>query len=194
MNRDLNVTALLQAVGANQEGAAEQLFPLVYEELRRLAAQRLRGERSDHTLQATALVHEAYLKLVDQSSVEWRSRAHFLAIAAQAIRRILVDHARTKKRLKRGGGAERQLIDEAMVQVEARANGDLLTLDDALARLAADHPDKARIVELRFFGGLSNEEIAGLLDITTRTVERHWQFARAWLFRALQPDADSEKK
>lgn len=159
-------------------------MPLVYEELRRLAANRLRGERDGHTLQATALVHEAYLRLVDQTRVEWRNRAHFFAIAARMIRRILVDHARRRQADKRGGGNVRVTLDERLVGATAR-EVDLLALDDAMRALAELDPELAHLVELRFFSGLTIAETAEALEISPATVKREWAAARAWLHRRI---------
>lgn len=179
-----DVTLLLESLTAGDSGAVNQLLPLVYEELHALAQRQLLGERANHSLQATALVHEAYLRLVDQHSVEWKSRAHFIAVAATAMRRILVDYARTRSRQKRGGGADRVALDDAMLLAFERDVG-LLDLDDALERLAQRSPDRARIVEMRFFGGLSIEEIAAVLDSSVSTVNREWRYVRAWLYREL---------
>lgn len=175
-----DVTMLLDAATRGSAQASEKLFPLVYAELRRLAESILGGERPGHTLQATALVHEVYMKLVGQRTVGWRSRAEFFLIAAKAMRRILVDHARTRNREKRGGGAPVAPLDEATLLHEERAV-DLVALDEALERLAALDARKARLVELRFFGGLSMERVAELTDLPLRTVERDWTTARAWL-------------
>jgi len=180
-----DITELLNGVRQDRSDVEGKLYPLVYDELRRLAQHVLADERPDHTLQATALVHEAYLKLVDQTRVQWQNRAHFFAIAAQAIRRILVDYARSRGRKKRGGEYERVDLREIMDLPDGAVSADIIALDSALSRLAERDPDKVRVVEMRFFGGLTNEEIAGMLDVSTRTVERHWQFARAWLFREL---------
>ena len=183
------VTRLLDEIGAHQDGAVDRLYPLVYDELRRLAQTALRRETPGHTLQATALVHEAYLKLVDQTATRWHDRAHFFAIAAQAIRRILVDHARGRQRQKRGGGWDR-LDPAALLNLPARAPAtDLLALEEALLKLGRDHPEKVSVVEMRFYAGLSLAEIAAVLGVTTRTVDRHWQFARAWLYRELCGDS-----
>jgi RNA polymerase sigma factor (TIGR02999 family) len=179
---------LCEARGGDR-AAFDRLLPLVYDELRRLAQARLRAERPDHTLQATALAHEVYLKLIDQSRVAWRDRAHFFAIAARAIRRILVDHARTRHREKRGGGARKLSLDEALTVPAAAPDTDLLALDEALERLASVEPEKAAVVELRFFGGLTAEETAEALGISLSTVERYWRYARAWLYDALRADA-----
>ncbi len=174
------VTKLLDAASRGDAAASERLFPVVYSELRRLAQRILSGERRGHTLQATALVHEAYVKLVAQDSTPCHSRAEFMAIAAQAMRRILVDHARSKNREKRGGGDSPLALSEAMTLYQKRAV-DLSALDDALTRLAAFDAGKARLVELRFFGGLSMDDAAALLDVPLRTLEREWTTARAWL-------------
>lgn len=181
-----DVTRLLGDLAQGGRVGAEQLLPAVYDELRRMAEHFLQRERPDHTLQATALVHEAYLRMVDQTQVTWRSRAHFFAVAAQAIRRILVDHARGRARLKRGGGGRKLSLDDALTLSAESPGTDLLALHEALERLAREHPEKARVVEMRFFGGLTSEEAARVLDLTTRTVERYWEFSRAWLYRALE--------
>lgn len=161
-----------------------RLVPLVYEELRAIAAREMRRERGDHTLQPTALVHEAFLRLVDKPDLSWQSRVHFLNIAAQAMRRILVEHARRRRAGKRGGGAERITLDEEFV-AQGEAGPDLADLDDALQRLTALDARKGRVVELRFFAGLSVEETARLLDISEATVKREWRFAKAWIQREL---------
>ena len=180
-----DITQMLREASGGDRDALERLLPLVYEELRRLADRKLRYERPDHTLQATALVHEAYLKLIDQSRVEWRNRAHFFAVASQAIRRILVDHARQRGAQKRGGGAEKLSLDEGFNVSVDRPDTNLLHLDRALEKLAETHPEKVGVVELRFFGGLTNEETAEVLGVSLRSVERYWEFARAWLYREL---------
>ncbi len=179
------VTRLLGEIESRGPGAVEALFPLVYDELRRLAQHQLGGERADHTLQATALVNEAYLKLVGQTRVDWQNRAHFMAVAAQAIRRVLVDHARHRARDKRGGGAPHLSLTSGLEVADGNRPIDLLDMEDALDRLAQEDPTKAKVVELRFFGGLTNEEVAAVIDTSLRTVERHWQYSRAWLFREL---------
>lgn len=184
MATDQDVTGLLLRASEGDRDSVDALLPLVYDELRRLAEHHLQSERPDHTLQATALVHEAYLRLIDQTRVQWRNRAHFFAVAAQAIRRILVDHARMKQRAKRGGGWQRIELDDQS-PVDAEPTVDLISLDTALTALADKHPDKAHVVEMRFFGGLSSEETAQVLGVSTRTVERRWQYARAWLYRAM---------
>lgn len=185
------VTQVLIDWSQGDQNAPDRLMPFVYEELRRLARQYLQRERPDHTLQATGLVHEAYLRLVDQSSVNWQNRAHFFAIAAQVMRRILVDHARSHRAEKRGGAREKLLFDEALAPAEERAV-DLIALDDALQDLVTFDARKSRIVELRFFGGLTNEEIGEVLGISPRTIKREWRLAKAWLRREIvmgEPDA-----
>jgi RNA polymerase sigma factor (TIGR02999 family) len=176
------VTRVLSAIERGDPHAAEQLLPLVYEKLRQLAAQKLAQEKPGQTLQATALVHEAYLRLVDvERAQQWNSRSHFFAAAAEAMRRILVESARRKQRLKHGGGRQRLPADLIEAAVGSPAV-DLLALDEALAELAALDPPKAELVKLRFFGGLSVVEAAGCLGIARATADRYWAFARAWLF------------
>jgi RNA polymerase sigma factor (TIGR02999 family) len=179
-----DVTELLHAIAEGHDSAVNDLLPLVYDELRRLAESFLERERPDHTLQATALVHEAYVKLVDQHSARWNDRAHFFAVAAQAMRRILVDHARTHGRAKRGGGL-RQVSLDTQAELAQRPDTDLLALDDALDRLAKDSPDSIRVVEMRYFSGMTIDETAAALGVSTATVEREWRYARAWLYRDL---------
>ena len=179
-----DVTALLRDWSGGDPRALERLMPLVYGELRKLAASYLRRERSDHTLQPTALVHEAYLRLVDQRGVDWHNRAHFFGIAARMMRRILVDHARRRQAAKRDGAAYR--ISGSRDLVEAERDPDLLALNRALDGLEALDPRQARIIELRFFGGLTVEETAEVVGISTATVKREWQTARAWLARELR--------
>ncbi len=162
-------------------------MPLVYDELRALAQSYLNRERPDHTLQATALVHDAYVRLIRQEDVEWKNRAHFFAVAAQAIRRILVDHARGHQRQKRGGGRERVRLDEDVAVLDER-DIDLIALDEALEKLAHLRERQARIVELRFFGGLELKEVAEFLGVSPRTVTGDWQMARAWLRREMRDD------
>jgi RNA polymerase sigma factor (TIGR02999 family) len=174
---------LLQASGG--DGAAmERLFPLVYEELRRVAHRSLRRENPGHTLGTTGLVHEAYLRLVDQTRVEWRNRSHFYAIAAQAMRRILVDYARHHQRAKRGGHQRRVTLDESAISLDERSDN-IIALDEALTRLAALNPRLSRVVECRFFAGLTEEEIAEATGVTVRTVKRDWAKARGWLYQEL---------
>jgi len=180
------VTQLLVAWGAGDRLAGERLLPAVYAELRRQAARAMRRESSEHTLQATALVHEAYLRLVDQRRAVWRGRAHFFGVAAQVMRRILVDHARERHAAKRGGGVRQLTLGGADAAGPDAGQGvDVLALHEALERLAALDSDQARIVELRYFGGLSIEETAEALDVSPATVKREWAVARAWLRREL---------
>ncbi len=164
--------------------AADELLPLVYDEFRIMAQRYLARERPDHTLDPTALVHEAFMKLIDQNRVDWKGRAHFFAVAAQAMRRILVDHARHHSRLKRGGDRQRVSLDEQLAPGEQRTE-DLVALDDALEQLAQLDSRQARIVELRFFAGLTVEEVAETLGVSKRTIEGDWTMARAWLRREL---------
>jgi RNA polymerase sigma factor (TIGR02999 family) len=179
-----DVTQLLVSWSMGNQAALEALMPLVYGELRRLASAYLRRERPDHTLQSTALVHEAFLKLVNQREVEWRNRAHFYGIAAQMIRRILVDYARSHHAGKRGAGAVKLALDEALA-VPEKKDLDLLGLNDVLEQLAQMDPRQNRIVELRFFAGLSIEETAEVMQLSPATIKREWNSARAWLFREL---------
>lgn len=178
------ITRLLVEIKGGNRRAQSELMPLVYAELRRLARGYMRGERPDHTLQATALVHEAYLKLVEEPAIDWQGRAHFFAVAAQLMRRILVDHARAHQAAKRGGLDHKISLEEELIFSEAKS-AELLALDEALVRLAEQDPRQARIVELRFFGGLSIEEIAEVLQISPRTVKRDWNMARAWLYEEI---------
>ncbi len=179
-----NVTSLLAAWSAGDRAALEALIPLVRKELHRLAEYQIGIERRGHTLQPTALVHEAYLRLVDQRPADWQSKVHFLAVCAQIMRQILVDYARKHRAAKRGGGDPRIPLDEAIVYAPERS-AELLALDEALTRLSQADERKGRVVELRFFGGLSNAEAAALLGISENTVIREWAFARAWLQREL---------
>jgi RNA polymerase sigma factor (TIGR02999 family) len=186
-----DVTMLLDSWSKGDQHALDQLTPVVYDELRRLAASYMRRERQDHTLQSTALVNEAYLKLVDQKNVVWQNRAHFFGIAAQMIRRILVDHARAHKAEKRGGGAGVLSLDEA-IGVPERRDVEILSLNDALTRLTELDPQQGRIVELRFFTGLSIEETAEVVGVSPATVKREWASARAWLFREISRKPEGE--
>jgi RNA polymerase sigma factor (TIGR02999 family) len=179
-----DITKILRAAGAGDGSAIDRLMPLVYDELRALAESYLQRERADHTLQATALVHEVYVRLVRQEEVEWQNRAHFFAVAAQAIRRILVDHARGHQRLKRGGDRQRVRLEEDAAFARER-DLDLLALDEAMDRLAKLSERQARVVELRFFGGIGLKEIAEVLGVSPRTVDGDWSMARAWLRREL---------
>jgi RNA polymerase sigma-70 factor (ECF subfamily) len=183
---DHQITALLHAWAGGDAGARDRLMPLIYGELRRRAAAHLRRERPGHTLQPTALVHETYLRLVDQQRVAWQNRAQFLAVASEMMRRILVDRARARRTNKRSGQWQRVTLDDAPV-VSPAVSVDLLDLDAALRRLALFDSRKSRIAELRFFGGLSLVETGEVLGISLATAERDWQTARAWLFNALSP-------
>ena len=187
------VTQILSAVEQGDAGAAVRLLPLVYEELRKLAAQRLAQEKPGQTLQATALVHEAYLRLVNvEQAQNWNSRGHFFAAAAEAMRRILIDSARRKRRPKHGGDRRRVELDEAVCLAEPRE--DVLALDEALTRLADQQPVKAELVNLRYFAGLSLDEAATLLGISLATAKRHWAVARAWLYAELsERDRDTSR-
>lgn len=185
------VTQLLQSWSHGNRQAMADLLPLVYDELRRLASSYMRFEAPGHTLQATALVHEAYMKLIQQRAVNWQSRAHFFGIAAQMIRRILVDHIRATRAQKRGSGFVALSLDEA-IGVPEKRNWEILALDDALKTLAKVDPQQARIVELRFFAGLSIEETASIVGVSPATVKRDWVSAKAWLFRELSRTKGSD--
>ena len=179
------VTRLLAELRKGDAQALDVLLPLVYSELRRQARRYLQRERPDHTLQATALVNEAYLKLVEQRNVHWQNRAHFLGVAAQAMRRILIDHARTHRRMKRGGAIPNVTLNEDLIAGEGRSI-DLLALDEALHRLGSLDPRQAKVVELRYFGGLSVEESAEVLKVSPATIKRDWTMAKAWLHSELE--------
>jgi RNA polymerase sigma factor (TIGR02999 family) len=178
------ITQMLRAWGDGDREALDKLLPLVYNELHRQAARFLRHERPNHTLQTTALIHEAYLKLVDQKQARWQNRAHFFAICAQLMRRILVDHARTRQRAKRGGGDLRVTLTEVVASAHER-DINLIALDEALARLAALDARQSRVVELRFFGGLDVAETAAVLGLSPATIKSDWSLAKAWLRREL---------
>ena len=180
-----DVTALLVQLSKGDKSVIERLMPLVYDELHRRAAGYMRKERANHTLQPTALVHEAYLKLVQQRESNWKNRAHFLAVAAQLMRRILIDHARARLSAKRGGEAELVSLDEAF-QFRTDTPAGLLSVDDALTKLEKLDPRQGRIVEMRFYGGLTVDETAEVLSVSSRTVEREWTLARAWLYAQLK--------
>lgn len=187
MSYDHDVTRLLgQLEAAQSDSVIEELLPLVYDELRRVAAVRLQGERAGHTLSATALVHEAYLKLVDQRNSNWKNRAHFFAIAARAMRRVLIDHANKRRAQKRGGGDAVVTLAEGDAAIDLQ-DEELLNLDEALRTLEALDSRQAQIVQLRFFGGLRHEEIAEVLGVSLATVNRDWRSARAWLTTELSP-------
>ena len=179
-----DITQLLQRIGSSGGEGLDELLDVVYAELRRQAARYLRRERKNHTLQPTALVNEAFMKLVDQRSVQWQNRAHFFGVAAQAMRRIVIDHARTRQRVKRGGVQQVVTLDEAMIATESRSI-DVLALDEALTRLAALDERQAKIVELRYFAGLSVEETAEVTALSPATIKREWAVAKGWLFREL---------
>jgi RNA polymerase sigma factor (TIGR02999 family) len=178
------ITQLLSAWSNGDQKALDKLIPLVYEELHRLAARYMRRENPGHTLQTSALVNEAYIKLIGQKNVRWQNRAHFFGIAAQLMRRILVDHARTHGALKRGAGASRLPLDETAIVALDRST-DFILIDDALRNLAQIDPCKSRIVEMRFFGGLTSEEIAEVEKVSPSTIEREWRKAKAWLYREI---------
>lgn len=184
------ITHLLAAAASGEPQAAEKLLPLVYEELRQVAARQLAHERPGQTLQATALVHEAYLRVVGGGVDLWQNRRHFFAAAAEAMRRILVERARRKRRVRHGGGRLRVELDANDIPLDDPAV-DLLALDEVLDRLAAEDPPKAELVKLRFFAGLSEQEAADVLGISRATAARHWAYARAWLFDRLRDDADT---
>src|SRR5436190_3187488 len=179
------VTRLLQDWSIGNREALDRLLPLVYDELRRLAHSYLTRERPDHTLQTTALVHEAWLKLIDQRSVNWQNRAQFFAISAQAMRRILLDNARRHTAAKRGSGGQKVSLDEVATLSRDTANESLIALDEALQKLATIDADQSRIVELRYFGGLTIEETAEVLKTSPSSVQREWTIARAWLYNAI---------
>ncbi len=185
-----NITLLLHAASSGNREDLDALMAAIYQDMRRLAMSHMGGERRDHTLQPTALVHEAYVKLIDQRSTDWKDRLHFFAVASRIIRRILIDHARARHADKRGGGATRILVGDRDVAAPER-DIDLIALDEALVELAKLDEQQARIVELRFFGGCTVEEIAEVLKVGKRTVDRDWQIARAWLFDRLS-DHDAE--
>jgi RNA polymerase sigma factor (TIGR02999 family) len=186
------VTQLLEAMHDGDLVAAEKLLPLVYTELHRLAKSYMRRERPDHTLQATALINEAYLRLLGEE-VDWKNRAHFIGIAAQGMRRVLVDYARAHKADRRGGGFERIELQEELA-LSAERLDEVALLDEAMTRLALINPRQARVVELRYFGGLSIEQIAEVLEIAPRSVKRDWSLARIWLFRELRPQEKQPDK
>jgi len=181
---DGQVTLLLRAMKNGDQAAAEKLLPLVYKELHRLAKSYMRRERADHTLQPTALIHEAYLRLA-HDDVDWQSRQHFIGVAANVMRRVLVDHARAHNAEMRGGGLERVELEERLAISKERSS-EVIALHDALNSLEALNPRRAKVVELRYFGGLSVEEIAAVLDMSPRSVKRDWALARPWLFKEIQ--------
>ncbi len=180
----LSVSQLLQRWSEGDGSALDQLTPLVYDELHRMARRYMQQQPAGHTLQTTALIHEAYLRLIGQQEKHWENRAHFFGVAAQAMRHILVDYARARKMVKRGGGAQQVSLDEALT-ISPEHSDDLVALHDALIALAALDPRQSRIVELRFFGGLTEEEIGEVLQLSARTVRSDWRLARSWLLREL---------
>jgi RNA polymerase sigma-70 factor (ECF subfamily) len=179
-----DITQLLVAVRGGDSQAQSQLYQAVYAELHQIAARYMRRERSDHTLQATALIHEAYVDLIDQHTKDWQNRAHFYGVAASVMRRILVDHARTHRTAKRGGREQKLSLDDAM-PITPEQSDEVLALDEALGRLAQFDPRQSKVVELRFFGGLNEEEVAQALGVSSRTVKRDWRLAKAWLYGEL---------
>ena len=183
-----DVTRILTAIEQGDARAADELLPLVYEELRRLAAQKMSQERPGQTLQATALVHEAYIRLVGSEARDWSGRTHFFAAAAEAMRRILIENARRKQRLKRGGARQRVDLDDVSIVIEGPSE-DILALDEALAKLALEDPVKADLVKLRYFVGLTIEQAAGILKISRATADRYWSYSRAWLFDEVNKSA-----
>lgn len=185
------VTSILSQIENGDPSRSDQLLPLVYEELRKLAAARLANEKPGQTLQATALVHEAYIRLVNvEKAQQWDSRRHFFCAAAESMRRILIEKARRKGRLKRGGDFNRVSLEEVEASSET-SQLDLMALDEAINKLAKEFPDKAEIVRLRFFAGLSHEEVGEILGVSTVTIKRHWRFARVWLHRQMQETQES---
>ncbi|HKN82303.1 MAG TPA: sigma-70 family RNA polymerase sigma factor [Pyrinomonadaceae bacterium] len=184
------ITELLAEWSDGNQAALDELYPLVYDELHRLARRYMSRERKGHTLQTTALINEAYVRLVDQRNVHWSNRSHFFAISAQIMRRILIDHARRHAYAKRGGGLHQVSLEEAAT-VTPEQSLEMIRLDEALKSLAEMDPRRSRVVELRYFGGLSNEEIAGVLHVSTNTVTRDWNMARAWLYQQLTGSASN---
>ncbi len=180
-----DITQMLQAIERGEGHAADELLPLVYQELRSLATARMAQEAAGQTLQPTALVHEAWLRLVADGAKSWQNRAHFFGAAAEAMRRILIENARRKSRLKRGGGLARLDID-SLDLAAATPDDKVLLIDEALEKLQAEDPDRARIVVMKFFGGLTNQEVAESLGVTERTVERQWAYAKAWMFQCIR--------
>jgi len=182
------ITELLAEWREGNQSALDELYPLVYDELHRLARRYMSRERKDHTLQTTALINEAYVRMVDQKNVNWANRSHFFAISAQIMRRILIDHARRHGYAKRGGGAQQVSLEE-VAALSPDQGRELVRLDEALKSLAERDPRRSQVVELRFFGGLNNEEIAGVLHVSENTVTRDWNMARAWLYQQLTENA-----
>jgi RNA polymerase sigma factor (TIGR02999 family) len=187
------VTRILSALGEDDPEAATKLLPLVYEELRSVAHDRMRNEPSGLTLQPTALVHEAYLRLVEQDRMDWKSRRHFFAAAAEAMRRILIERARKYRRAKHGGGRHRLALDEVVIATPEEAGDDILALDKVLRRLEEQDSIRGRVVKLRYFAGLTIDQTAEILGLSPATVKRHWTYARAWLFHEMTQDVDTEE-
>lgn len=183
------ITRLLRNMREGHLDAFDRLMPLVYDELRQIARRQLRGERSDHTLDTSALTHEVYLKLVGEAEVDWENRAHFFVLAARAMRQILIDHARKRNAEKRGGDWTRTTLSSRDVRVDVQM-GELIDLDDGLRELREIDERASRVVELRFFGGMTEDEVAEVLDVSTRTVQRDWRKARAWLYKEVYSDSD----
>lgn len=181
-----DVTELLIELSKGNQNAANEVFPLIYDELKKIAKNYLRNERDNHTLQPTALVHEAYMKLVDHTRMNWQNRAHFVGMAATTMRQILIDHARRHRAGKRGGANENLSLEESIIIVSDEKSIDLLALDEALKDLAKFDEFKSKLVELRYFGGLSVEETAEVLDVSAITIKRHWRLAKAWLAEAIK--------
>jgi RNA polymerase sigma factor (TIGR02999 family) len=179
------ITLVLEAMGQGERAAPDQLLPLVYEELRRLAAARMARESAGHTLQPTALVHEAWLRLVGDGERTWKDRAYFFSAAAEAMRRILIEHARRKSRLKHGGGQQRLNIEDLEL-ADISPDEKVLLVDDALGQMEAEQPERARIVVLKYFGGMTNREVGETLNLSERTVKRHWICAKTWLFHRVR--------
>ncbi len=184
-SNSIQITELLHNWSNGEEAAVDQLLPAVYEELRRIARRLMRGQSSDHTYQTTDLIHEAYLKLIDNDDKRWENRSHFFAVAARAMRHILVDHARAKQSQKRGGNARPVTLEETAI-IAKNVSNEIVALDAALERLAKLDARKVQVVEMKFFGGLTNEEVATVLRMSPETVKRDWRFARTWLRRELE--------
>jgi RNA polymerase sigma factor (TIGR02999 family) len=185
MSEELDITQLLIEWNGGNQAALDRLMPLIYDELQRIARRHLRRESGTQTLQTTALVHEAYLKMIDQTRISWQNRSQFFGVAAEMMRRILIDHARKRLRDKRGGKAVKLSLDDGNIDVSAERAAELVALDEALQKLAEQEPEKAKLVELRYFGGLSIEETAEVLGVGTATVTRQWRIVKAWLYKEI---------
>ena len=184
-----NITTLLEKMAAGESDAANELLPMVYDQLRSIARVRMRSESPGHTLQATALVHEVFMRLIGERKVPWQNRAHFYSTAAEAMRRTLIDHAKAKRRQKRGGAVKKVPLNVADLAHQDDPEN-ILALDDAIRRLEEQNPEAAKIVQLRFYAGLSIDDTAAAMELSPRTVDRRWKFARAWLFKELDQDAE----